>query len=172
TVLATNNKIESNYGQYLVPSSSRAICWMQFMPSTWARWGIDANGDGIADPDNPTDAIFSAARYLAGCGGQFDISRAVYCYNHASWYVNEVLGLASLYGRGGGSALGGSVLFSDGGQLQARIKDARATVATSKTQVAAARAGARKLASAELRFLRVASTPHLLSIQLEARKRA
>ena len=171
-VLAAINKVETNFGSNLGPSSAGAVGWMQFMPSTWARWGIDANGDGVADPDNPTDAIFSAARYLAGCGGQFDIARAVYCYNHASWYVNEVLGLASLYGRGGGNALGGSALFSDGGELQARIKDARATVATSKTQVASARAGVRKLASAERRFLRVASTAHLLSSQLEARKRA
>src|SRR5438445_267975 len=66
TVLAAINKVETNFGQNLGPSSAGAIGWMQFMPSTWARWGIDANGDGIADPDNRTDAIFSAARYLAG----------------------------------------------------------------------------------------------------------
>src|SRR5262249_10878709 len=140
-VLAAINKVETNFGQNLGPSSAGAVGWMQFMPSTWARWGIDANGGGVADPNNPTDAIFSAARYLAGCGGQFDIARAVYCYNHASWYVNEVLGLASLYSRDGGNALAGGALFSDG-RLQARIKDARATVAASKTQVASARAGA------------------------------
>jgi membrane-bound lytic murein transglycosylase B len=87
-VLAAINKVETNFGSNLGPSSAGAVGWMQFMPSTWARWGVDANGDGVADPDNPTDAIFSAARYLAGCGGQFDIARAVYCYNHASWYVN------------------------------------------------------------------------------------
>src|ERR1700748_1561312 len=105
--LAAINKVETNFGQNLGPSSAGAIGWMQFMPSTWARWGIDANGDGIADPNNPTDAIFSAARYLAGCGGQFDIAQAVYCYNHATWYVNEVLGLASVYSRGGvGGATG------------------------------------------------------------------
>ncbi len=103
TVLAAINKVETNFGQNLGPSSAGAVGWMQFMPSTWARWGIDANGDGVADPDNPTDAIFSAARYLAGCGGQFDIKRAVYCYNHASWYVNEVMGLAALYAWGAGS---------------------------------------------------------------------
>ena len=110
-VLAAINKVETNFGQNLGPSSAGAIGWMQFMPSTWARWGIDANGDGVADPNNPTDAIFSAARYLAGCGGQFDIARAVYCYNHASWYVNEVLGLASLYSQDGGGAAGRSARF-------------------------------------------------------------
>ena len=40
------------------------------MPSTWLRWGMDANGDGVADPWNPDDAIFAAARYLAAAGGR------------------------------------------------------------------------------------------------------
>ena len=168
TVLAAINKVETNFGQNLGPSSAGAVGWMQFMPSTWARWGIDANGDGVADPNNPVDAIFSAARYLAGCGGQFDITRAVYCYNHATWYVNEVMGLASVYGRVGG---GGGTLFSVG-DLQPQISTTRTTITTSKTQVAAARAQARTLARAERRFLRVAGTAHLLSDQLEAHKRA
>ena len=67
-------------------------------PSTWLRWGVDANGDGVADPWNPTDAIFSAARYLAAAGGATDLYRGVFAYNHADWYVNEVLALANLYG--------------------------------------------------------------------------
>ena len=89
-VLGAINKVETDFGRNLGPSSAGAVGWMQFMPSTWARWGIDANGDGVADPDNPTDAIFSAARYLVGCGGQFDIAKAVYCYNHSHSYVSEV----------------------------------------------------------------------------------
>ena len=51
------------------PSSAGAIGWMQFMPDTWARWGVDANGDGLPDPWNAEDAIYSAARYLAATGG-------------------------------------------------------------------------------------------------------
>jgi cell wall-associated NlpC family hydrolase len=167
-VLAAINKVETNFGSNLGPSSAGAVGWMQFMPSTWARWGIDANGDGMADPNNPTDAIFSAARYLAGCGGQFDIARAVYCYNHASWYVNEVLGLASLYSRDGG-ALG--VVFS-AGQLKAQLASARSRVSASHAQLGAARAHASKLARAERRFLRVADKARLLSNRLEAQKRA
>src|SRR5579862_3211224 len=97
-VLAAINKVESDFGRNLGPSSAGAIGWMQFMPSTWARWGVDANGDGIADPWNPADAIFSAARYLAAAGGTTDLYRGVYAYNHASWYVDEVLSLANLYG--------------------------------------------------------------------------
>ena len=51
-VLAAINKVESNFGRNMGPSSAGAIGWMQFMPDTWARWGVDANGDGIADPWN------------------------------------------------------------------------------------------------------------------------
>jgi cell wall-associated NlpC family hydrolase len=167
-VLAAINKVETNFGQNLGPSSAGAVGWMQFMPSTWARWGIDANGDGRADPSNPVDAIFSAARYLAGCGGQFDITRAVYCYNHATWYVNEVMGLASLYGRGGFG--GGNSLFAV--DLQPQISTTRSNIATSKTKFASARTQARTLAHAERRFLRAAGAAHLLSDQLEAQKRA
>ena len=168
-VLAAINKVETDFGRNLGPSSAGAVGWMQFMPSTWARWGIDANGDGVADPNNPTDAIFSAARYLAGCGGQFDIARAVYCYNHATWYVNEVLGLAGLYGSGGGATTG--VVFS-ASQLKAQLSSARSRVAASQAQLGTAREHAGKLARAERRFLRVANTARLLSDQLEARKHA
>src|SRR5689334_13767588 len=76
-VLAAINKVESDFGRNMGPSSAGAIGWMQFMPSTWLRWGTDANGDGVADPWNAEDAIFSAARYLAASGGASDISRAV-----------------------------------------------------------------------------------------------
>jgi len=65
SVLAAINKVETGFGQNMGPSSAGAIGWMQFMPDTWARWGTDANGDGVADPWNAEDAIYSAARYLA-----------------------------------------------------------------------------------------------------------
>ena len=97
-VLAAINKIESNFGRNMGPSSADAVGWMQFIPDTWLRWGTDGDGDGIVDPWDPEDAVFAAARYLAASGGRQDISRAVFSYNHAQWYVNEVLGLASLFG--------------------------------------------------------------------------
>jgi membrane-bound lytic murein transglycosylase B len=68
---------------------------MQFMPSTWQRWGTDASGDGVADPWNPADAVYSAARYLQAAGAERDLRRAVFAYNHAGWYVNEVLRIAA-----------------------------------------------------------------------------
>jgi cell wall-associated NlpC family hydrolase len=165
-VLAAINKVETDFGRNLGPSSAGAIGWMQFMPSTWARWGVDANGDGVADPDNPTDAIFSAAHYLAGCGGQLDIAAAVYCYNHATWYVDEVLGLATQYSQNGGLGL-----FAVD-QVQTRLDNARHEVATSRTQLKAVRAQARQLARREQRFLHVANTAPLLSDQLAARKQS
>ena len=168
-ILAAINKVETNFGQNLGPSSAGAVGWMQFMPSTWARWGLDANGDGIADPDNPTDAIFSAARYLAGCGGQFDIAAAVHCYNHSNAYVSDVLGLAAQYGTYGTG--GGAALLSIGG-WQTQLDATRKQIAASKTQLATARAQAGRLAHAQRRYLRTAATAALLSDQLEARKHA
>jgi murein DD-endopeptidase MepM/ murein hydrolase activator NlpD len=97
-VLGAINKIESNYGQNMGPSSAGAAGWMQFMPSTWMRWGIDADGDGLANPWDPEDAVFSAARYLAAAGAHEDIDRAIFAYNHAQWYVEEVLALAGTLG--------------------------------------------------------------------------
>jgi murein DD-endopeptidase MepM/ murein hydrolase activator NlpD len=107
-VLAAINKVESNFGRNMGPSSAGAVGWMQFMPDTWVRWGLDANGDGLADPWDPDDAVFAAARYLAAAGGRDDISRALFAYNHAQWYVDEVLALANDFGNGAGFDLAGS----------------------------------------------------------------
>lgn len=97
-VLAAINKIESNNGTNLGPSTAGALGWMQFMPRTWAYYGVDANGDGLADPNNPLDAITSAARYLSASGAGSNLPRAIFAYNHAWWYVDEVLALARSYG--------------------------------------------------------------------------
>jgi hypothetical protein len=97
-VLAAINEIETDYGRNLSISSAGAVGWMQFLPSTWKRWGVDANGDGIADPYNPVDAIFTAARYLQAAGAAKNLPRAVFAYNHAGWYVQSVLLRAKLIG--------------------------------------------------------------------------
>jgi membrane-bound lytic murein transglycosylase B len=90
-VLAAINEIETAYGRNAHMSSAGAIGFMQFMPSTWRRWGRDADGDRRRDPRNPADAIFSAARYLHAAGAAHDLGRAIFAYNHAGWYVDEVL---------------------------------------------------------------------------------
>lgn len=101
TVLAAIGQIESADGANMGPSTAGALGPMQFLPSTWARWGIDAFGQtGPPDVMNPYDAVPSAARLLcadgAAAGGR-SLYNAIFDYNHADWYVNEVLALAREY---------------------------------------------------------------------------
>ena len=75
---------------------------MQFLPSTWAVWGTDGFGQtGAPDIWNPLDAVPSAARLLcaSGAGNSATLAGAIFAYNHATWYVNEVLALAGEYAR-------------------------------------------------------------------------
>jgi murein DD-endopeptidase MepM/ murein hydrolase activator NlpD len=166
-VLAAINKVESNFGRNMGPSSAGAIGWMQFMPSTWARWGVDADGDGMADPWDARDAITAAARYLAASGGQTDIAAAVFSYNHAQWYVNEVLQLSRLFGSGGGV----DVTFTLD-RLQVSLSHARAAVVRANRRVLAAErvVRARRVRERALR-VRVARA-RLLSDRLTLEKRA
>jgi Transglycosylase SLT domain/Peptidase family M23 len=97
-VLAAINEIETDYGRNLNVSTAGAVGWMQFLPSTWKRYGVDANHDGRKDPYNPVDAIFSAARYLKAARADTDVRQAIFAYNHADWYVDSVLMRASLLG--------------------------------------------------------------------------
>jgi hypothetical protein len=72
----------------------RAVGPMQFIPSTWARWGADGNGDGRADPDNVFDAALAAGRYLCAAGrdlsGAAGLDRAILGYNHSAAYLRTV----------------------------------------------------------------------------------
>ncbi|HUH15007.1 MAG TPA: lytic murein transglycosylase, partial [Gaiellaceae bacterium] len=114
------------------PSSAGAVGWMQFMPDTWLRWGMDGSGDGIADPWNPEDAVFAAARYLAAADGRTDISRAIFAYNHAQWYVDDVLQLAALFGGGAGAD---AVFTLD--RMAIAIEESQQQVASLSEQLAA-----------------------------------
>jgi len=90
-ILAAINEIETDYGRNLNVSSAGALGWMQFIPSSWKAYGVDANQDGTKDPYNPVDAIFAAARYLKAAGYENDVRGAIFAYNHADWYVDSVL---------------------------------------------------------------------------------
>ena len=98
-VLASINKIETGFGTNLNVSSAGAVGWMQFLPASWEQFGLDANGDGKKDPYNPVDAICAAAHYLKLAGGDKNLYQAIFAYNHADWYVQEVLLYARAYGR-------------------------------------------------------------------------
>jgi hypothetical protein len=68
------------------------------LPSSWAIYGVDANGDGYKDPYNPADAIFAAARYLRAAGATTNLRGAIYAYNHSQAYVESVILRAKLLG--------------------------------------------------------------------------
>ncbi|MFD5781487.1 lytic transglycosylase domain-containing protein [Streptomyces sp. NPDC126933] len=82
----------------------RAVGPMQFIPSTWATWGQDANGDGRKDPNNIYDAALAAGRYL--CAGDRDLSvesdlhKSILGYNHSQEYLNTVLTWFQYYKNG------------------------------------------------------------------------
>jgi membrane-bound lytic murein transglycosylase B len=95
-ILAAINEIETDYGTDLSVSSAGAVGWMQFMPSTWLQYGVDALNAGYADPYNPVDAIFAAARYLRAAGAATNLHAAILAYNHSEEYVESVLLRAKL----------------------------------------------------------------------------
>ena len=100
TVLAAIGQIESGDRANPGVSSAGAMGPMQFLPSTWAEWGITAFGEqGPPNIMDPFDAVPSAARYLCAAGGATaaGLPGAIFAYNHAGWYVTEVLALAREY---------------------------------------------------------------------------
>jgi len=95
-ILAAINEVETDYGNDLSVSTAGAVGWMQFMPETWLQYGVDALGAGYADPYNPVDAIFAAARYLHAAGASSSLHTAILAYNHSEAYVESVLLRAKL----------------------------------------------------------------------------
>jgi len=95
-ILAAINEIETDYGTDQSVSTAGAVGWMQFMPATWLQYGVDALDAGYADPYNPVDAIFAAARYLRAAGAQKDLRTAILAYNHSTEYADSVLLRAKL----------------------------------------------------------------------------
>jgi hypothetical protein len=100
TVLAAIGQVESGHGRDTSTSYAGAMGPMQFEPSTFAGYGVDANHDGSVSIMDPADAIYAAARMLCADGagsGAGGLSGAIFDYNHADWYVQMVLALAKLY---------------------------------------------------------------------------
>ena len=103
TLLAGIGMEETAHGRNNTTSSAGAQGLMQFMPATWATYGVDGDGDGRADIHNNADSAMSAANYLTASGvtaGPVGVRRAIFAYNHADWYVNDVLYYAAAYGGG------------------------------------------------------------------------
>jgi len=170
-VLAAINKIESDFGRNMGPSSAGALGWMQFIPDSWMRWGMDADGDGLADPWDPEDAVFAAGRYLAAAGAHDDLSRAIFAYNHAQWYVDDVLSLAAEFESGDGgfaAGLGQSSADFRLDALHAQLADARRSVARTQRLIPRAEKAIERLAQSKLGLERRAGDATLSTLKFKA----
>lgn len=106
-VLAAIGSIESDHGRSTAadvhgPTGYASVEGpMQFEPSTFAEYAVQADPRRPVSPYDPADAIYSAARMLCAAGArggsESGLYQAIYAYNHAGWYVNDVLGLARRY---------------------------------------------------------------------------
>ena len=98
-LLAAVGKVECDHGRLPHPActvegaenEAGAGGPMQFLASTWVRYGADADGDGRASRWSPADAIFAAASYLRASGAPGDVRAALFAYNHSTAYVEQVL---------------------------------------------------------------------------------
>jgi peptidoglycan hydrolase CwlO-like protein len=111
TVLAAIGQVESGHGRNPSTSYAGAQGPMQFLPSTFAAYAVDGDGDGDTDIMDPADSIFTAAHYLCANGaghGAAGLHNAIWHYNHAEWYVALVLKLAGqLADQASGTTHGG-----------------------------------------------------------------
>ncbi|WP_288394285.1 peptidoglycan DD-metalloendopeptidase family protein [uncultured Vagococcus sp.] len=137
TLIAAFHKVETNFGTHpSMVSSAGALGHFQFLPETWLGWGygsnppksvyenpamikkyggygVDADGNGKADPYNIKDSAFACANYVSASGGMNNLRKAIFAYNHADWYVDKVLGYYNAYSKGdyrpvnGGGVSGG-----------------------------------------------------------------
>jgi predicted nucleic acid-binding Zn-ribbon protein len=109
TVLAAIGSIESDHGRSTAAgvrtgaNFAGAMGPMQFLADTWAAYGVDGDADGQRDVYSSIDAVHGAANYLcaSGAGTLARLADAIWAYNHAGWYVDDVLALALRYGAEG-----------------------------------------------------------------------
>lgn len=139
--LAAVGSIETDHGRSPLPgvksgtNSAGAAGPMQFIASTWAAYGVDGNGDGRRNIYDPQDAIPGAANYLRASGAPGNWQKALFAYNHAQWYVDDVLERAREY-----RALGaGAVAAGDAGMQLASCAAAAETMAAGTSSEVGAR---------------------------------
>jgi membrane-bound lytic murein transglycosylase B len=101
SILAAVGQIESDHGRSPYQGSTDgtnragAAGPAQFLAGTWARYGVDADGTGKADPYDPADAITAMAAYLKASGAPENWHDALFTYNHSEVYVQTVLALGA-----------------------------------------------------------------------------
>ena len=121
-VLAGIGKVESDHGQSDLPgvrsgaNAAGAEGPMQFLPATFGEFAVDADHGLPVSPYDPADAIYTAARMLCADGARggttAGIRQAIFAYNHAGWYVREVLSWAARYAPQGGSHAAAAGVFA------------------------------------------------------------
>jgi Transglycosylase SLT domain len=103
-IVAAIHEVESDFGRSPLPgvrsgtNSAGAAGPGQFLAGTWALYGVDADGDGWRDIYSVPDSVFATANYLRASGAPGDWRAAIFAYNHADWYVEEVLEAAAGFG--------------------------------------------------------------------------
>src|SRR3954454_8552164 len=103
TVIAGIYSIESDFGRLDAPGVRTGENFAgaggpgQFLAATWERYGVDGDNDGVKDRYDPADAVPATANLLRQNGAPADYGRAIFAYNHAGWYVAEVLSRAARY---------------------------------------------------------------------------
>src|SRR3954449_2871113 len=122
TVIAGIYSIETDFGRIDAPGVRSGENFAgaggpgQFLSATWQRYGVDGDGDGVKDRYDPADAIPGTAYLLRQNGAPGDYGRAIFAYNHAGWYVDDVLSRAARYRGAAGvnpSAAGTFVAVAD-----------------------------------------------------------
>lgn len=115
SVLAAVGEVECDHGRSPATGCGRgehnsagAQGPAQFLPGTWARYGVDGDGDGDRDVWDPVDAVFGMANYLRASGAPRDWRAALFSYNHAGWYVDKVLAQAARYRRDASASSAGA----------------------------------------------------------------
>ncbi|WP_260479924.1 C40 family peptidase [Listeria booriae] len=163
TLLAAVHKVETSFGSDPnMVSSAGAVGHFQFMPKTWVGWsfpgtpsksdwenltnikkyggyGIDADGDGKADPYNIKDAAYTAANYLKASGAPGDLHGAIFAYNHADWYVDRVMKYYNMYTSGDYTASGGTTIVGSNDTIEKAIQAGMSLVGKSPYSYGAGR---------------------------------
>lgn len=103
SIVAAIHYVESDFGRSSLPGVRSGTNYAgaegpgQFLVSGWAAYGADADGDGRRDPYSVPDSVFATARLLHASGAPSDWPGAIFAYNHAEWYVEEVLAAAARF---------------------------------------------------------------------------
>jgi cell wall-associated NlpC family hydrolase len=124
-VLAGIGKVESDHGRSTAPgvhsgaNSAGAEGPMQFLPQTFAAYAVNADPGHPLTPYNPADAIYTAAKMLCANGARNSaaLEKAIFAYNHAGWYVRQVLAWAAKYATQGGTGAAATAIAFAKAQL-------------------------------------------------------